>query len=79
MLVCSDCDAVHDVDLAPDEGACVVCGGALIEDASERGEVGPGAFRAGLKEVAQFTNERLVAANVREHVALAPLNKRGAN
>lgn len=35
-LACSVCDAPHDFDLTPDDGTCVVCGGALTEDPKER-------------------------------------------
>lgn len=35
-LYCASCDAPHDVDLAPDTGECVICGGPLIEDEAER-------------------------------------------
>jgi hypothetical protein len=39
-LACADCDAPHDLDLGPDDGTCIVCGGTLIQDEKERGEVG---------------------------------------
>ncbi len=42
-LYCASCDAPHDIDLAPDTGECIICGGPLIEDESERGLVGPSA------------------------------------
>lgn len=43
-LYCAACDAPHDVDLGPDEGTCLICGGPLIEDETERAVVGPEAF-----------------------------------
>ena len=36
MLACLDCNALHDFDLGPDDGTCVVCGGKLAEDETER-------------------------------------------
>ena len=39
-LVCATCCTAHDFDFAPDTGECIVCGGFLIEDESERGLVG---------------------------------------
>jgi hypothetical protein len=35
-LACLECGAVHDVDLAPDTGECIVCGGRLAHDETER-------------------------------------------
>jgi hypothetical protein len=35
-LACLACGAVHDFDLGPDDGTCIVCGGKLAEDESER-------------------------------------------
>jgi hypothetical protein len=40
-LYCSSCDMPHDIDLSPDTGECIACGGPLIEDETERGQVGP--------------------------------------
>jgi hypothetical protein len=42
-LYCAACDAPHDVALEPDLGVCVICGGKLIEDESERAEATSGA------------------------------------
>jgi hypothetical protein len=79
MLACADCDAVHDVNLAPDTGTCVVCGGPLVEDKRERAEVGAGAYRAGLKEVAERTNELLAGVGAQAHVEVVPLKPEGSN
>lgn len=38
-LACAACGALHDFDLGPDDGTCIVCGGKLIEDEIEREEV----------------------------------------
>lgn len=38
-LYCAFCDAPHDVDLGPDDGTCMICGGPLIQDEKEREEV----------------------------------------
>ena len=35
-LYCATCDVPHDLDLGPDEGVCLVCGGPLVEDPKER-------------------------------------------
>lgn len=59
MLYCASCDAPHDVDLAPDTGECVACGGPLIEDEVERGQVGPQATARAMVEV---VNDGLAAA-----------------
>ncbi len=43
MLRCDECGQEHDLDVAPDEGACLGCGGPLVEDdedASDR-DLGP--------------------------------------
>jgi len=56
-LACANCKALHDFDLAPDTGECIVCGGPLVEDETEREEVGIGAFRAGLKEVVETVKD----------------------
>jgi hypothetical protein len=58
-LYCSACDAPHDVDLAPDTGECVICGGPLIEDEAERGEVGPSAVA---RRLVTTVNDGLAAA-----------------
>ena len=50
-LYCASCDMPHDVDLAPDTGECVGCGGPLIEDETERDEVGPSAQARAMVEV----------------------------
>lgn len=63
-LACADCKALHDFDLAPDTGLCIICGGNLVEDETEREEVGAGAFKAGLKEVVQTVNESLATAGM---------------
>jgi hypothetical protein len=60
-LYCASCDAPHDVDLAPDTGECVICGGPLIEDEKERGEVGPDAVASRMVEV---VNDALAGAAV---------------
>ena len=58
-LACADCGALHDFDLAPDTGTCIVCGGPLVEDAAERELVGGHAFRNALEEAAARANEAL--------------------
>lgn len=50
-LACAVCDAPHDLDMGPDDGTCMICGGDLIEDESERGLVGRSAFTKTMTEV----------------------------
>lgn len=82
-LACADCKALHDFDLAPDTGTCIVCGGNLVEDETEREEVGVGALRAGLKEVAETvksTNEKFgVTTGVADVMATKVSLGRGKN
>ena len=59
-LFCASCDAPHDLDMAPDEGTCMICGGPLVEDLAEREEVVGGAARALVTAV----NDGLAAAAV---------------
>lgn len=49
-LACKDCDAPHDLDMGPDDGTCMICGGDLIEDEKERELVGAGGFKKNLVE-----------------------------
>lgn len=60
-LACKDCDAPHDLDLGPDDGTCIVCGGALIEDEAERELVGGTGFN---KAVVEAVADGLTAAAV---------------
>jgi hypothetical protein len=60
-LYCESCDMPHDVELAPDTGECVGCGGPLIEDETERGEVGP---RAQARAMVDVVNDGLMAAAI---------------
>ena len=50
-LYCKDCNCPHDLDMAPDEGTCLICGSDLIEDPIERELVGGRAFTRGIVEV----------------------------
>lgn len=59
-LACADCDVPHDLDMAPDEGTCLVCGGPLVEDKKERAEVTGGLQKALVTAV----NDGLAAAAV---------------
>lgn len=34
-LFCIGCGAIHDFDLALDDGTCIVCGDDLVEDENE--------------------------------------------
>jgi hypothetical protein len=52
-LCCADCDAPHDLDLGPDDGTCLICGGPLIEDESERETVGMSFKKAMVEAVAK--------------------------
>lgn len=70
-LYCANCKAPHDIDLAPDTGECVICGGPLIEDETERGEVGPDVVASRMVEA---VNDGLMAAVVARGAA-----PRGAN
>jgi hypothetical protein len=60
-LYCATCDAPHDVDLAPDTGDCVGCGGPLIEDETERELVGP---RAQAQAMVEAVNDGLAAVAI---------------
>lgn len=60
-LYCERCDMSHDVELAPDTGECVGCGGPLIEDESERGEVGP---QAQARAMVEIVNDGLAAVAI---------------
>lgn len=59
-LACADCDAPHDFDLGPDDGTCVICGGPLVEDKTERDEVVGGAGKA----IVTAVNDGLIKAAV---------------
>jgi hypothetical protein len=45
-LACADCGVVHDFDMGPDDGECLVCKGPLVENKSEREKVVGGLERA---------------------------------
>lgn len=59
-LACSICDAPHDFDLSPDDGTCIICGGALVEDPKEREEVTSSLQRA----VVGAVTDGLAAASI---------------
>lgn len=59
-LYCAICDAPHDLDMAPDEGTCLICGGSLVEDPNERELVTGGLQRA----VVTAVNDGLAAVAV---------------
>lgn len=62
-LVCRECGAVHDVELAPDTGECIVCGGALIQDETERELVGPQGISKNLTDTFAESMARLDAVH----------------
>ena len=70
ILSCATCDAPHDVDLAPDEGVCIICGGPLVEDESERALVGPEAF--GRRLVTTVSDGLAAAALTRRRLSREP-------
>lgn len=55
MLKCSVCEEVHDLDIAPDTGECVLCGNRLMED----GEDYPPTVRSVLEELIMDTHLKL--------------------
>jgi hypothetical protein len=59
-LFCASCNAPHDLDMAPDEGTCLICGGPLVEDLSEREAVQGGLGKA----VVTAVNDGLAAVAV---------------
>lgn len=55
MLRCSVCDEIHDYDLAPDTGECVLCGNRLLED----GEEAPPTIKSAIEELIIDTHLKL--------------------
>jgi hypothetical protein len=51
VLACKECNAPHDLDMGPDEGVCMICGGDLIEDESERELVGGSGHQRRLQDL----------------------------